>query len=267
MSNDVGCLVSFTSKTAEDSIQLSESMSGFTEVTSKAWGVSFSANSEYKKLSSYMADTKSIFIFSKASCNYYFAKLNEQNPPALTNDFINYVKNIESVNDTHRLFDYYGTHFTTYTLFGARFIYEYKMSQKSFQEESTEELSISAKASYAGVFSFRGEVGMTDEISKSVQSFLSKVEKKTISIGAPPPANGDTITWASTVKETPIPIKYKLESIENLFTERYMKGLDVDYGKIQKLIQSGKMTYCESLKLKGNLNTLIVKRLTRCILL
>ena len=248
---DVACVVSFTSEIVKDASQFSESMSVFAEVSGKAWGVSFAASSEYKKISSVMSATESVFIFSKASCNYYFAKLNEQNPPALTNDFMNYVKDIRNVNDTHKLFDYYGTHFTTYTLFGARFIYEYKMSQKSFQEESRDELSISAKASYSGAFSLGGKVGMTYKTGKAVQRFLSKAEKKTISIGALPPANGDTNTWASTVKDTPIPVQYKLESIENLFTDRFMKGLDIDYINIKKLIKSGKKTYCQSLKIKG----------------
>ena len=89
---------------------------------------------------------------------------------------------------------------------------------------------------------------MSSESSQTAQSFLSKVETKTISIGAPPPANGNTMTWASTVKETPIPVEYKLESIENLFTKRYMSGSSLDYGYIKRLIETGKKSYCQSLK-------------------
>ena len=140
----------------------------------------------------------------------------------------------------------------TYTLFGARFIYEYKMSQKAFKEESSEDVSVSVKASYSGLFSLGGGFGMSSSNAKSAQNFLSKVETKTISIGAPPPANGDTMTWASTVKDTPIPVEYKLESIENLFTEQYMKGANVDYKHLRDLIDLGKIDYCENLKQKGN---------------
>ena len=126
------------------------------------------------------------------------------------------------------------------------------MSLKEFQKESSEDLSISAQASYSGTFSLSGGFGMSDSNQKKAMSFQSKVETKTISIGAPPPANGDTLTWASTVKETPIPVKYVLGSIEDLFTEKYMKDTGVDYEKIKKLVKNSTSGYCKYLKKKGN---------------
>ena len=251
---DVACVSSFTSETVKDSSQYSKSLSVSTEVSGGMWGVSFSGSSEFKKKTSVISASESIFIFSKAVCNYYFAKLDQQEPPALSQNFINFVKNIKSVNDTHKLFDYYGTHFMTYTLFGARFIYEFKMSKSLFQKESSKGISVSSLASFSSWFflSIESSLRMTKEKIEAAQQFLSNVEIKTISSGAPPPANGDTTTWASTVKETPIPVAYKLESIENLFTERYMKGLGIDYVNIKKLIESGKETYCKSLVEKGN---------------
>jgi len=248
---DVACVTSFTSETVKDSSQFSRSLSISAKVSGGGWGASFSASSEYKEKSSAMSASESIFIHSKAVCNYYFAKLNEQSPPALSSDFVNFVKNINTVNDTHKLFDYYGTHFNTYTLFGARFIYEFKMSQKTFKEESSKGISVSVEASYSGAYSLSGGFGMSSSNSQAAQSFLAKVVKKTISTGAPPPANGNTMTWASTVKDTPIPVEYKLESIEHLFTERYMNGVDINYGRIKSLIESGKKSYCASLKAKG----------------
>ena len=128
------------------------------------------------------------------------------------------------------------------------------MSQESFKEESSKGISLSAEASYAGVYSLSGGFGMTSSNSQAAQKFLSKVVKKTISIGAPPPADGNTMTWTSTVKETPIPFEYKLENIENLFTERYMKSVDFNYGDMKKLIEDGKTSYCSYLKEKGNVN-------------
>ena len=141
----------------------------------------------------------------------------------------------------------------TYTLFGARFIYEYKMSQKFFKEESSKGNKVSVDASYAGAFSMGGGFSMSSESSKSAQSFLSNVETKTISIGAPPPGNGDTMTWASAVKETPIPVEYKLENIEELFTRRYMKGRYRYriHSLIKKQIESGKKSYCQNLIDRG----------------
>jgi len=126
---DVACVTSFTSETVKDSSQFSKSLSLSAKADGGSWGVSFSASSEYRVKSSIISASESIFIFSRAVCNYYFAKLDQQDPPALTSNFIKFVKDIKTVNDTHKLFDYYGTHFMTYTLFGARFIYECLLRQ------------------------------------------------------------------------------------------------------------------------------------------
>jgi len=74
------------------------------------------------------------------------------------------------------------------------------MSQKAFKEESSKEVSVSAKASFSGLFSLSGGFGMSSANAQAAEKFQSKVETKTISIGSPPPANGNTMTWASTVK-------------------------------------------------------------------
>lgn len=99
-----------------------------------------------------------------------------------------------------------------------------------------------------------GGFGMSSSNEQKAMNFQSKVETKTITIGAPPPANGDTLTWASTVKETPIPVKYVLESIEELFTEKYMKGTGIDYEKVKSLMVKSKSSYCQYLKKKGKIN-------------
>ena len=92
---------------------------------------------------------------------------------------------------------------------------------------------------------------MSSSNQKKAEQFQSKVETKTISIGAPPPANGNTMTWASTVKETPIPVKYSLMSIDNLFTERFMDGSGVKLDKMGGLVIKAKKGYCKYLKDKG----------------
>ena len=254
MAPDVACVTSFTSEITKDSSQLSKELSVSASIEGGGWGVSFSASTDYKKKTSVMAASESVFIFTKASCNYYFSKLNEIRPPSLTEDFISKVKALKDEKDVFNFFQYYGTHFQKYTLFGARFVYEYKMSQKEFQNESSDSVSVSAKASYSGLFSLSGGFGMSSSNEQKAMNFQSKVETKTITIGAPPPANGDTLTWASTVKETPIPVKYVLESIEELFTEKYMKGTGIDYEKVKSLMVKSKSSYCQYLKKKGKIN-------------
>ena len=52
-----------------------------------------------------------------------------------------------------KLFDYYGKHFMTYTLFGARFVYEHKLQQEQKNNLTDSEMSLAVKASYSGAFS------------------------------------------------------------------------------------------------------------------
>ncbi|XP_066927275.1 uncharacterized protein [Clytia hemisphaerica] len=242
---DVSCVTSFTSQTVKNSRQFSKELSVSAEVSGGGYGVSFSASSEYKKKETSMSASESVYVFSVASCNYYFSLLNENAPPKLTKDFINRAKELKTENDVFKFFNYYGTHFMTYTLFGARFVYENKMSQESFKSESEKSVSVSVKASYSGTFSLGGGFGMSDSQRQAAEDFQSKVETKTISIGAPPPADGNTMTWASTVKDTPVPVRFKLDSIENLFSSLYMAGEDIDFESKRKLIASGKLNYCK----------------------
>ena len=61
-------------------------------------------------------------------------------------------------------------------------------------------------------------------------------------------SNGDAMTWASTVKDTPVPVTYKLESIEELFTDIYMDGYGItNMGTIKDRIKDLKPKYCEYL--------------------
>ena len=202
-----------------------------------------------------MSSRSSIFIYSQAKCDYYFAMLDEINPPQLSKSFIQFSKGLKTTKDVFKLFEYYGTHFLKHVTFGAKFIYEHKMSKTELQKSSSSSFSLSVQASYSGMFSFGGGMGMSSAQQQAAQSFQSKVETSTISVGAPPPANGDTMTWASTVKESPVPTRYKLSPIEELFSATYMAGTGVDYKHINDLVIKAKTGYCKELLEKGDVNT------------
>ncbi len=96
---------------------------------------------------------------------------------------------------------------------------------------------------------------MTDTEKTEAKNFQSKVETSTISVGAPPPASGSTLQWASTVKDNPVPTKYELVGIETLFSEQYMGGTGIDFKAMFKMINDSKTEYCEHLKKKGEVNS------------
>ncbi|XP_057301427.1 uncharacterized protein LOC130635919 [Hydractinia symbiolongicarpus] len=255
VSPDVSCVTSFSSKVVQNSNQFSKSLSTSASVSGGGWGVSFSASYQYKEKLSVMSSSESLFIFSEAKCNYYFAMLDEKNPPQLDQSFINTAKSLNTDEDIFDFFDYYGTHYLKYVLFGARFVYEHKMSKSAYKKETSKGQDVSVQASYSGLFSVGASFGMTSKQKQSAQNFQENVQTSTITIGAPPPDNGDATRWASTVKNTPVPVQYKMESIENLFTAKYMRNSGIDYYSIRKKVIKAKQYYCKKLFKDGTVDS------------
>ena len=121
---DVSCVTSFSSRVVKDNSQFVKSLSVSAEASGEGWGASFSASAEYKDKTSIMSASETVFVFSQAKCNYYFAMIDEVKPPQFDTSFLEMVKSIETEEDCHHFFDYYGTHFLTYALFGAKFVYD-----------------------------------------------------------------------------------------------------------------------------------------------
>ena len=257
---DVSCITSFTSKIVQTQYEFANSLSTSASVSGGGWGVKFSASAGYKESSSEISTGESVFIISSAKCNYYFSKLVKRQPPPLDPVFLDWVKRLSKTNSTDiyiEFLDTYGTHFPTEVTFGARFTYEYKMESKKYETQSESGVNVAVSASYSGIVSVGGGFSMDSSQKQKASEFSKSVETKTISVGAAPPANGDAMTWASTVKNSPVPSSYKLSSIEELFTEKYLNGakLNVNLTHIAKTIIDTKHAYCMSLIARGEVES------------
>ncbi|XP_045214069.2 uncharacterized protein LOC123564498 [Mercenaria mercenaria] len=222
---DVSCVTSFSSQIVQTKYEFANALSVSASVSGGGWGVSFSASAGYKESSSEMATGESVYILSSANCHYYFSKLVKRSPPPFDPVFLSWIERLNNTNlkDIYlEFFDTYGTHFATEVTFGARFTYEHKMSSKKYETQSEKGVNVAAEASYSGLFSVGGGFSMDSSQKQAASDFSKSVETKTITVGAAPPANGDAMTWASTVKNSPVPSKYRLSSIEELFTEKYI---------------------------------------------
>lgn len=125
------------------------------------------------------------------------------------------------------------------------------MKASTFQSQRSKGVNVAVQASYDGLFSVSGGFNMDSTQQEAASNFSKNVETKTITVGAPPAANGDANTWASTVKDSPIPMEYKLVSIEKLFSKRYMDYLNVNYLKISGNMMRLQSDYCNYLKKDG----------------
>lgn len=257
---DISCDVSFESKVVRNQQDLASSLSVSASVSGGGWGVSFSASAGYKKSSRSMLRGEYVYITSQASCNYYYSRLIQDDPPPFDPTFIFWVKELNTKNDQDtyiKFFSLYGTHYLTDSTFGARFVKNYRMKTKEYQRQESSGVDVAVSASYSGIFSVGGGFSLDSSQQSAVSNFMSSVTSETKSIGAAPPANGDSLTWASTVKNNPIPSTYKLSSIENLFTDKYMKTLNVNYNNINSNIKRYKSKYCNYMKAIGKVDSCV----------
>ena len=258
---DVSCVTSFSSEVVETKYEFSKSLDVSASVSGGGWGVSFSASAGYKESSSEVSTGESVYILSRASCNYYYMRLLEDDAPPFHPVFLRWVLKLnDSKHDSDyvEFFDKYGTHFLKEVKFGA-FNYIHKMSSQSYKKEKESGVNVAVSASYSGFVSVGGGFSLDSSQKESASNFQKKVETRTITIGAAPPANGDAMTWASTVKESPVPVTYDLASIEELFTTTFMENAqmskyNINYLRIAEQIVKTKRKYCEVLKVQGLLD-------------
>ncbi len=256
---DVSCQTSFKSEEITTSYQLSKSLGVQANVQGGGWGVSFSASAGYKQASSEMSTGQSVYVMSTASCKYYYTSMDMTSPPPFEPGFLRWSEKLlnSSDDEVNQFIDYYGTHFLKEVTFGAKYIFQHKMSSQSYKSLSSSEFSVSVQASYSGAFSVGGGFGMDSSQSQAASQFSKSVETTTISIGAPPPSNGDAMTWASTVKDTPVPVFYSMASIEDLFTPQFMSHVSFDYNKVKKILEHSRESgrYCKFLRTEGLVNS------------
>ena len=225
------------------------------------WGVEFSASASYKQTNQEVSANEFMYVMSSASCTNYFARLDMINPPPFDESFLKWVYKLNSASADDRpelylkFIETYGTHFQTETTFGSRFTYKHKIKSSKKSTLQSSEYSIAAQASYSGAFSVGGGLKLDGTQKAAASNFMKNVETETITVGAAPPANGDALEWASNVANSPVPVRYKLQSIENLFTKAFMSDLNVDLPTLHANILNTKDSYCELLKAQGKIQS------------
>ena len=191
-------------------------------------------------------------------CEYYYSKLKVTQLPDFSSDFIYWMNRLSASNETEvyiKFFDYFGTHFFKEVTFGASYTYEHKMSSQSYMHELSKGINIESSASYSGRISWSGGFTLDKSERESTSNFTKLVTTKTITKGAPPPADGNAMTWASTIKDNPVPVKYTLTPIANLFTARHMASLNVNFEQISTNLNLFSHDYCKYLQKKGLLDS------------
>ncbi len=255
---DVSCVTSFASTVIQNTFELHKSLSVSVSASGGFGAFSFSASSSYKQTSSEVSSGEKVYITSSAKCSYYFSKIDLTQSPPLHPGFYRWAKSLESNYSQANLLQfvkYYGTHFPTSVVFGARFMKQYSMTSQSYKTASSRDISVSAQASYSGLVSVSGGFSLDKSERQAASQFSKEVETTTITVGAAPPSNGEASYWASTVKENPVPTSYEIQPISNLFTNVFMKGSGINYNFLRKKLVGIEKLYCQQLLHAGTVNT------------
>lgn len=200
-------------------------------------------------------------VISSAHCQHYRSKIDLTRPPPFHPGFIEWATKLAdprtSDGDVLQFVKYYGTHFFSDVTFGAKFIQSHKVTQGALTTLKKSSFSVEAQASYSGLFSIGGGFSMNSDQRNAASNFLKNVQTTTITVGSSPPSNGDAMTWAASVQSNPVPTKYTLTGIENLFTDHFTRHLspEVNYGSLKMKLVSAAYKYCQVLKMQGKVSS------------
>ena len=268
---DVSCDVSFKSDIVKTTAEFHNSLSVSANLQGGGFGFEFSASASYQKSTSDMASREYVYIISKAQCTSYFSQVEVSDPPPFHAGFLKLAKDLgnaqasaqQVTKDVNKFIETYGTHYLDEVTFGSSYTQEHRMKSSTFETLSKESIGVAVQASYSGMVSVGGGFSLDTEQQAAASKFSKSVETSTVTVGSAPPSNGDALTWASVSKENPVPIRYSLKPIADLFTDKFFDSdSDINYSLVHTRLQNASKKSCELLKSKGvalscvNTNTL-----------
>lgn len=143
-----------------------------------------------------------------------------------------------------------GTHYFTGIVMGAKYGFFSTVTKSGWTKMASQGIKVSLAASYSAMV--KVGVKTTTDVQREQGSTFDKevTETKQITVGSTPPADGSAVTWANNCFNYPMPVKYTLDSIANLFTSRFLPNVS-NVDNLQNNIKSALGEYCGYLKSKN----------------
>jgi hypothetical protein len=117
----------------------------------------------------------------------------------------------------------------------------YSYKSVSMLQSLNVDISIAAKASYASFFADASFDYKKYSKQMSYSESMSS-EKKYMYVGGQPPRNGDIYEWQKNIIDDPMPIKYKLFLLSELFKKITVKGFNISIA--EKQFEDALTEYC-----------------------
>ena len=180
----------------------------------------FSFSSSYQNLQKSTIETNQSITHATASCEAYELSIDIFTINKLLPNFIQGVNESYHSKNWDKFITQFGTHFVYETVMGGRAVQEiaYDFESVSKLNSLNIDISLAAKASFAKFFADSSfdwnkhieEVSYSEKLSKTISELY---------IGGEPPHNGDIRTWVDRVIENPMPIRYKVIELSELFSK------------------------------------------------
>ena len=205
----------------------------------------FSMGAGYSDLKRKIENSDSVFLESVMRCIEFNPRLQENQGPKLSTDFLAAVEKIKSKEDAIEFVREFGTHFVKEFSMGAKAVLRTETDERSLKtlEERKVNIGLAVEATIKGI-SASGETTAGYQ-TKDEREFKSVMKDYTMVFhGSKPEPNGDFVKWAANVKENPYPIQYNLYPITKLFNAYYMPSISDQAGKAALVAQAYDL-YCK----------------------
>eukprot|EP01022_Parablepharisma_sp_SALTPOND_P026667 TRINITY_DN64590_c1_g1_i1.p1 TRINITY_DN64590_c1_g1~~TRINITY_DN64590_c1_g1_i1.p1 ORF type:complete len:583 (+),score=20.08 TRINITY_DN64590_c1_g1_i1:89-1750(+) len=251
------CNLEFSSTAISGSESYSHSLDVFVSASFEGWGAKFKGSVDYKKVEERTQKHKELYTTSKGECKIYTGKIDEYLPPKLTDNFVAAVASLPEnyVEEEYMRFIYnFGTHYVEQVHMGARFSCITRLTEKAWTSLLEKNIKVETAASFSA-FGVTGALDTrTEDQKRLAKEFNSvKTEMQLSIVGSKPIKEHGPIEWAQQAIAEPMPMRYSIEKISELFTVRFFKGhtINKDLNKLKANMERALMRYCEYLVRRG----------------
>lgn len=186
------------------------------------------ASTNYKTVEQSTSNQSTFYTLATGQCSVYTAEMTLMDLPEIDDLFIqNAITYLESSDsDSHYQFlQGYGTHYVQQITMGSRLSVMNSLTKSAMENLQLQGVSVTvaAQASFMGFYAgYNTSVSTQSTYISSYQSASSSFEVSTI--GSVPPSGGNSIAWAQQAVTNPMPIKYSLTPLNQLFASPTVKA-------------------------------------------
>ena len=212
-------------------------------------GAAFSSSASYDIMAKETIETNMSFTHAMAECEAYEFSVDLFKELKLLDNFVKGVKDCYKSGNWTNFWKQFGTHFIYEVTMGGRATQEmgYNFEAASQMSALNIDISLAAKAHFAMHYA-----DASYDWKKSIQeiTYASRFSSRTLEmyIGGAPPTDGNIHTWAQNVAENPMPIKYKIMDLAELF--QHIRDVTFDSKKAVEHFRTALDKHCMSIGCK-----------------